>query len=395
MAKRKSIKTKRKPVRRTRAEIKSIDEMHYGPMPTADYFEKHNWHNFFQWYSYMFDRVKINTVITSYAKKHGYKNSIKFKKMYLPGTLAALISGLENEVKFPDVDTSNKPLPKGTTGNAYVQAHIHEQLREWNKKAHKLYNQYMGQDLLDKDKVVKKRKTVQENIKAKGLSLLAEVDYAIDVWDVEPFDMYKYLSEQKVSSAVANSVVNEYDELIAEIKEAREGDCEQLKEGYAHLSKSEMNDFLNFVIKIKTDIERYTVNHKPVRKPRKAKQISAIDQVKKLNYLKEDIDNKITSIEPSKIIGAQMFFAYNTKTNQLAYYHAQDRGGLKVTGTTIKNYDLEKSQVKKLGAKTTDVLDRVLSGGKIVLNKIMSEINSKSSKATGRINNNMILLKVD
>ena len=40
----------------------------------------------------------------------------------------------------------------------YVHAKVHEDLRAWNKKAHKLYNQYMGVDLIDKNKVVKKRK---------------------------------------------------------------------------------------------------------------------------------------------------------------------------------------------------------------------------------------------
>jgi hypothetical protein len=50
---------------------------------------------------------------------------------------------------------------------------------------------------------------------------------------------------------------------------------------------------------------------------------------------------------------------------------------------------------KKLGVKTDEIIDRVLQGGTIVLNKCMNEISSKSSNVTGRINNNMILLKVD
>jgi len=66
-----------------------------------------------------------------------------------------------------------------------------------------------------------------------------------------------------------------------------------------------------------------------------------------------------------------------------------------VTGTTIKKFDSDTSCSKKLGVKTDHFLDRVLAGGSIVLNKIMNEINSKASSVTGRINNNMILLKVD
>ena len=160
------------------------------------------------------------------------------------------------------------------------------------------------------------------------------------------------------------------------------------------MTKAEKTQFINFLKKIQTDSERYAENHKPVRKAKKIKIISAEDKVKNLNFLKEDEDNKLTSIEPSDIIGAEILFLFNSKTNQLGYYHATDRGGLDIKGTTIKNFDTDVSAVKKLGAKTTDIIDRVLGGGKIVLNKIMNEINSKASEATGRVNNNMIILKV-
>jgi len=394
MAKRKTTKTKKRTVRKTRAEVKSIDEMHYGLEPSADYFEDKSWHDFFGWYNYMYDRKKVNQVIISYAKKFKYKNASKFSKMYIPGTMAAFICGLENGVKFPQVDTKNEPLPEGITGNAYVQAYVHEELKNWNKKAHNLYNMYLGAELVDTNKVVKKRKTVQENIDAKVQSILGEVDHAIDVWDVEPFDMYKYLSGLGISATVAKKIPEQYQEIIDEVKEARDGKSKQLKEAYSHLAKSEKSDFINFVTRIQTDSLRYAENHKPVRKAKKAKQLSATDKVKNLQFLDEDVDNKITSIDPAEIIGAEMVFFFNTKTNQLSYYHAMDRAGLDVKGTTIQNFSVDKSQVKKLGAKTTHFLDRILGGGKIVLNKSMNEINSKASKVTGRINNNMIILKV-
>ena len=45
--------------------------------------------------------------------------------------------------------------------------------------------------------------------------------------------------------------------------------------------------------------------------------------------------------------------------------------------------------------KTKHFIDRILDAGSIVLNKVMNEINSKASSVTGRVNNNMIILKVD
>ena len=224
---------------------------------------------------------------------------------------------------------------------------------------------------------------------------MGDVDYAIDVWDVEPFDMYKYLSDSKASSAVANSIVNEYDDMIAEIKEARDGTDEQLKEGYSHLSKSEKDDFYNFLLKIKSDTVRYVDMNKPVRKPRKAKAVNATKAVSKLNYLNEDTNYRVKSIDPSKIIGAKQLWLFNNKTNEMIKYDSEDRGGLMVKGTSIHSFNSKTSMSKKLGVKTDHFIDRVLQGGSIVLNKTMNEINSKASEVTGRVNNNMIILKVD
>ena len=385
MATRKASKKRKPAVRKTKKERLTLDEMHMGPEPGVDYFKENSLGAFFNWYNYMYDRKQVNQVIISYAKKFGYKNAPRFARMFLPQTLASIIRGLENGIEFPD----HRDYPgEGTAG---YQKYVHDELRSWNKRAGELKQQDLNTDQV----VKKKRLSVQENISNKGQALLGDVDYAIDTWDIIEFDMYKYLTEKETSSAVANSIVGEYDELLAELKEAKTGECEQLKEGYSHLSKSELSDFYNFVLKIKTDTERYVENNKPVRKPRKAKAINAVKVVSKLKFLEHDTENRIKSIEPSKIVGAKQLWVFNSKTNELIKYDSEDRGGLTVTGTTIKKFDSDTSCSKKLGVKTDHFLDRVLAGGSIVLNKIMNEINSKASSVTGRINNNMILLKVD
>jgi len=380
-------KTKKKSVRKTRAQVKTLDEQYIGSEPGVDFFEEGgNLSAYFNWYNYMYDRKKANQVIISYAKKFGYKNAPKFARMFLPTTLAAIITGIENKVKFP----KHKDFSEDD-GLAGYTKYIHQELRSWNKTAQELSAEHLNTDMV----VKKKRVSVQENINNKGQSLLGEVDYAIDTWDVREFDMYKYLTEQKASSAVANSIVNEWDDIIKELKEAKTGECKQLKEGYSHLSKSELDNFYNFVLKLKTDTERYVDNNKPVRKPRKAKAINATKAVSKLNFLDHDPENRVKSIDPSKIIGCKQLWVFNSKTNEMIQYDQLDRAGLSVKGTTIQNFNPKTSGSKKLGVKTDHFIDRVLMGGPIVLNKIMSEISSKSSKVTGRINNNMILLKVD
>jgi len=375
----------RKKTKSTRASRKTIDDMHYGPEPMGvDYFENNNINNFFSWYTYFYDRNRCNQIIIGYAKEHGYKNANKFKKLYIPTSVASIIRGLENGLVFPD----HKDYPD--EGSAGWQKHIHSELRKYNKKAIE-----MKAEDLDKGKIVKKRKTVQENMEAKVRDLLGEVDHAIDLWDTDKFDMYSYLTDNKVSSAVASKIPTHYTDLQLEIQDAILGTDPQLKEGYSFMNMSEKKGFLNFVTKIILDTERYADNNKPIRKPRKAKAISATKLVSKLSYLDHDPINKVKSIDPSKIVGSKQLWLFNTKTNEIIKCDQSDRAGLSVKGTTIQNFNEKTSSSKKLGMKTEHFIDRILDAGSIVLNKVMSEINSKASKVTGRVNNNMIILKVD
>ena len=236
--------------------------------------------------------------------------------------MASIIRGLENGLVFPD----HKDYPD--EGSAGWQKHIHSELRKYNKKAIE-----MKAEDLDKGKIVKKRKTVQENMEAKVRDLLGEVDHAIDLWDTDKFDMYSYLTDNKVSSAVASKIPTHYTDLQLEIQDAILGTDPQLKEGYSFMNMSEKKGFLNFVTKIILDTERYADNNKPIRKPRKAKAISATKLVSKLSYLDHDPINKVKSIDPSKIVGSKQLWLFNNKTNEMIKYDQLDRAGLSVKGT--------------------------------------------------------------
>ena len=120
MAKRKTTKTVKRKPRKTRAERKNLDDIHYGPEPDVDYFDNHSIHDFFNWYNYMWDKKTSMEVLTKYASKFGYKNAKKFKKMVVPNALAYIVHGLERGLTFP----APKKAEEGETGNAYYQKYI-------------------------------------------------------------------------------------------------------------------------------------------------------------------------------------------------------------------------------------------------------------------------------
>ena len=390
MAKRKvqTVKKAKPKKRMTRANKLSLEEMHYGPEPEVGYFDDHNLSAYLNWFNYFYDRKQAVTAYITYAKEQGFKNANKLKNLNWPSSNAFISIGLRKGIEFPLPESA---INQEQTGNQHYHLKIMSHIKETLKKADDV--DFQKENKADEVKLSKRRKSVQENIKSKVYQVCGEIDHAVDMWQTQDFDTYKYLADLKVSATVAKGIPEEYQSIIDELDELLGPNCHpQLKEGYSYLSRQEQKDYYNFVKGIQTDAMRYAEMNKPIRKKRK---VTADRQVKKLSYLKEDRDNKIKSIDPLLIIGAQRLWIYNSKTNEIVKYEAIDRGGLGCKGTTLQNFDEKASGCKKVGVRTEYFIDRILDGGKVVLNKVMDEITSKKQSVTGRINNNMVLLKVE
>ena len=95
------VKRKVKKVKKTKAQRKTLDEIHYGPEPDVDYFENKTLNDYLNWYNYMWDRKQSIQMLVIFAQTFGYKNANKFKKMMLPLSLAYIAHGLERGLTFP------------------------------------------------------------------------------------------------------------------------------------------------------------------------------------------------------------------------------------------------------------------------------------------------------
>jgi hypothetical protein len=127
--------------------------------------------------------------------------------------------------------------------------------------------------------------------------------------------------------------------------------------------------------------------------PRKKKAKPVDKIVEKLQFKKEDNGFKIVSINPADIVGGSQLWVFNTKTRKLGVYNSSDSIGLSVKGTSITNFD-EKTSTQKTIRKPEVVLPQCLKGGKIVLRKLLPEINAVEQELTGRINSDIVLLRI-
>ena len=239
--------------------------------------------------------------------------------------------------------------------------------------------------------------SIQERVAAKADYFIMELEGKFDeVWhnkSGENFVPYTWLIENEVKPMHASKIAEYFKKRAADWIAIIESKDEYVRESYPRPRK-EMVEAAKFFTAVATDAETLASNKNAARKPRKKKPVSFEKKVKNLKFKTEDTDNKLVSINPINIMGCQKLWIYNTKTRKLGVYVAADDAGLSVKGSTIENYKYGESVSKTL-RKPKDVLARVLDGGKVVLRKVMGEINSKPSELNGRINKDTILLRVE
>lgn len=152
---------------------------------------------------------------------------------------------------------------------------------------------------------------------------------------------------------------------------------------------------LNIIL---ADIKEYvnksaiTSKQKRIRKPKK---INPIQMTRSVKYLKE-FDNDglaLKSLSPSKIVGSDSVWIYNTKTKSLTNFVSCDKNGLLIKGSTIYNYDPDKSCEKRL-RNPINMLAELDKQGKVDQRKYMDRIKTKGSAANGRINKHCIIFKI-
>ena len=177
------------------------------------------------------------------------------------------------------------------------------------------------------------------------------------------------------------------------IKDAYDKSCEQAVEAYEHIKRSNLKKMLNTMELIFSDLDKLKVANKATKIPRAKKPKASDVQIKNLKYKTEDIDNKVSSINPVMIPGKEVLFVYNIKSKKLIQYVTNSTKGFEIAGTTIKNVCEEQSRATTL-RKPDEMLPIVLSKSiKQIDKQVWDVVTTKINIPNGRINNDCILLR--
>jgi hypothetical protein len=332
----------------------------------------------FNWYNYFYTIDEVRPWLLDFMKQNGYsKEEI------------ALYNRSSNHKTSMSSCIVARLIQNGTKVNDEIVQRMHIKIRA----------------IIDEMREIKEEKvseaprvvvSIQDRIREKTNSIIADIDCEVDRFvnngykktDFNPYDFLK------AKDAKSKTVMDPYVALLDELQSAIDKDDKQIVEAYEKLKKKQLTEYRDFVKMIITDCERYFGNKasSKVRKPRKKKQISAVQIVKALKYKKEDPSLKVMSIDPINIVGATSVWIYNSKYKKLTVLHTNSPIGLSVKGTTIVNVDEKISQCKTL-RKPDEIIQKVLTGGKVILKNLMSQIKTKDSPAIGRINADTLLLR--
>ena len=266
-----------------------------------------------------------------------------------------------------------------------------------------------GKDDIDEDAVAAAKEaapvvqgpSIQERVRDAAFAMTEELEDAIEKFQTDPenfdpkeFKVLSLLRGKGVKAAHARIIRDVYARQHAEFEELLGAKPDvQLIEGYKHRTKKQIKTIHGFYTEILNACTMLMEEAKVNRKPRKTKAVSKDKVVAKLKFKKQDEPLKLVSVNPVDIIGSKELWIYNTKSRKLGKYVAKEYSELGVKGTTIINFDEDKS-VQKTLRKPSDQLKEFKAAGKVVLRKFLEDINAVDTKMNGRINEEIILLKV-
>jgi len=228
-------------------------------------------------------------------------------------------------------------------------------------------------------------------------NVLCELEGMLDEWTnvkakIKKFPIASVLRGENIPIAFLGPIVEWLERHKNDYTDAFEKRCPDMVEGFSYLSKPQLRNRIKALEETLNEIVLYKASKKGSRKLRAKKPKSADKQVARLNYLNESKEYAMQSCDPTRIIGADVFYVFNTKYRRATIFKAQSRDGFTISGSTLKGFDANKSFSLTL-RKPKDILPILASKTEKQIDKELSKLKTKRNPANGRINKDTILIK--
>jgi len=172
-------------------------------------------------------------------------------------------------------------------------------------------NDYEPEDPVE-DKGTSTVISIQDRVREATYPMTEEIEDALESFSTDPesfdpkmFKVLNLLKGKQAKAAHARIIKDFYKRDYEEYLELQDGNCEQLKEAYRHLSKAQIKKIASFYHEIISACDMLMQEAKINRKPRAKRPTDKSKVVSKLKYTKTHEPLKLVSINPEDIIGAK------------------------------------------------------------------------------------------
>jgi len=247
----------------------------------------------------------------------------------------------------------------------------------------------------------KTKANIQEIMREKAGLLGGELEFMLDTYladgiptkhKIVPITMIKLAN---ILPQHVPSLVQHWENVRNEFKEAYVGNDNDLNEAYSVYTKTKLRNLVKFADLVIADLNSYVTYKKVTKAPRKRKVQTPTMQVRKLKYAKELKSLNLTSIKAEKIIGSKEMYVYSPKKRKLHRYIADEAAGsaLMVKNNTIVGFDPNKTVMKTLRKPEVQVKD-LMKASRPKTRKFFNDIKAVEAKISGRFADDIIILKV-
>ena len=229
-------------------------------------------------------------------------------------------------------------------------------------------------------------------------TIIMDLELLMDEWcksgdEVRCLSIYKSMQHYELPAAACTFVEEYLEKALTEITDAHTGASEYLAEAYSSYTKKQMLARIDALSSMVDDLTMFKTSVKAAKSPREKKPTAATKQIAKLKYLKHSEEFKITSINPIRVVGAYRLLAFNVKTRVLFDYVCTVTTGFVIKGTTIQNYDEVASRCIRL-RKPDEFIPIAVGSTEKQLEKAWEKLTTKIAKPNGRINGDIVLLRI-
>lgn len=340
--------------------------------------------NCMNWYAYFYDAKKAQNILKKYVEE--YDTSLKD---YIPSI---------NRITEDRTPTTAAWLAKIIMNGC--PEHLEIRAKEYILKCMNKMQEYYNDN-----KSSGPEKSVYQLTLEKASEYISFLEEKIDEFVLSGYkknmNMYSIISEMNMPIKYHTICENHFKRIHKEIKKAysdiKKGKDTDLAEGYSSYTKEDLEKILKFYKKIIDNMKLIKDNEKKAKAQRSKKKKTSPRKknvLKFFKYLKHSDEYRLTSEPANKIIGASKVLTFDTKTQVLSLYVAEDeKKGLDIYRTAIKGFSEKFSGFKRVGSRR-NALDNCNRANKNQVEKVFHNIPRKLNKCNGRINDRTLIVKV-